>query len=72
MEPMYIQQRKLQRLDAQKEQTHGLHRGQRAGCCSINDENSLRYKDKNIPTAGPFVIEVRGTAIIENPRCAGQ
>ncbi|MEI6234039.1 MAG: hypothetical protein WCT04_13370 [Planctomycetota bacterium] len=39
---------------------------------SINEKKSLRYNQKGMPTEGPFVIEVHGTAIIENPRCAGQ
>lgn len=39
---------------------------------SVNDKKSFRFKDAKMPrAASPFVIEVRGTATIENPRCAG-
>jgi len=38
----------------------------------VNDKKILRFNDKGLPRNGPFVIEVKGTAIIENPRCAGQ
>jgi tetratricopeptide (TPR) repeat protein len=40
---------------------------------SVNEKKSFRFKDAKMPkSASPFVIEVRGTATIENPRCAGQ
>lgn len=39
---------------------------------AVNEKNVIRYNDKTLPRSGPFVIEVKGTATIENPRCAGQ
>src|ERR1043165_197922 len=38
----------------------------------INDKKSLRYKEDKIPQSGPFVIEVKGTMTLENPRCMGR
>ncbi|HLX63614.1 MAG TPA: hypothetical protein VKX17_20255 [Planctomycetota bacterium] len=39
---------------------------------TFNDKRILRISEPKLPRTGPFVIEVKGTMIIENPRCAGQ
>lgn len=39
---------------------------------SLNEKKWIKYKDDKLPRSGPFVIEIKGTAILENPRCAGQ
>jgi tetratricopeptide (TPR) repeat protein len=38
----------------------------------FNERKVIRFKDDKLPRGGPMVIEVKGTATIENPRCAGQ
>ncbi len=39
---------------------------------SLNEKKWIKYKDDKLPRSGPFVIEIKGTATLENPRCAGQ
>ena len=38
----------------------------------INEKKSYRYKEDKMPQTGPFVIEVKGTMTLENPRCMGR
>ncbi len=38
---------------------------------SVNEKKSFRFKDAKMPKVGSFMIQINGTATIENPRCVG-
>ncbi len=39
---------------------------------NLNEKKVFRANDAKLPRSGPFVIEIKGAATLENPRCVGQ